>query len=143
MSTGLRIFTIVCGLILIASALHNIVKQRLTEKQSLFWIFSGVVIILFGLLPTMTFVIADFFGVDYAPSIIFMLAIVLSLYGIYYCYRQIATLNRHVKELAMQVSLLNHENMLLTGKLEHIGVKTEEDIAAADDAPINDAGVGA
>lgn len=117
MSLSLRLFTIGCGLALIISAFHSIVIKSITEKQSLFWLFSGLLIILFGAIPGLPFWLADLFGVEYAPSIIFMIAVILSLFGIYYCFRQIAKLYKRVQELAIQVSLLNYENARLQGKL--------------------------
>ena len=52
---------------------------------------------------------AIFFGVDYAPSIIFAIAILLLMYGVYRCYVTNAALLRQVTELTEYVSLLQHE----------------------------------
>ncbi|MDD2647239.1 MAG: DUF2304 domain-containing protein [Eubacteriales bacterium] len=113
MSVTLRIVVILSGLLVIGISIRGIVNRVITEKQSLFWLFLGVVMILFGAFPGLCYFIADFFGVDYAPSIIFMICIVLALFGIFYCFRQCAKLYKRVQELAIQVSMLNNENVEL------------------------------
>jgi hypothetical protein len=101
------------GIILIYLAQKASVVRKMTEKQSLFWIVGGIIIILFGLLPQLVYFISDLFSVEYPPSIIFALAIILATYGIFNCYQTNAELSARVQELAMQVSLLNEENSRL------------------------------
>ena len=62
-----------------------------------------------GIVPNLTSVLAGFFGVEYAPSIIFAIAIVAALFGIYNCYRTNADLIRRVNELAIQISSRNSD----------------------------------
>ncbi|MDF2540329.1 MAG: hypothetical protein K0S47_47 [Herbinix sp.] len=110
MSILLRILVCITGIILIYMARKANIVRKLTEKQSLFWIIGGAIIIMFGLIPQLVYFISDLFSVDYPPSIIFALAIVLATYGIFNCYNTNAELSARVQELAMQVSLLNEEN---------------------------------
>ncbi len=110
MSIMLRIFVCISGMALIVMARRASIARKMTEKQSLFWIAGGFIIILFGLLPKLVYFISDQFSVDYPPSIIFAIAIILAIYGIFNCYKTNAELSARVQELAMQVSLLNEEN---------------------------------
>lgn len=109
MSITLRIFVIIAGAALILLVLRDTVHWKMTEKQSLFWLFSGVILILTGIFPSLAVIPAAFFGVDYAPSIIFAIAILLLMYGVYRCYVTNAALMRQVTELTEYVSLLQHE----------------------------------
>ena len=109
MSITLQIFVIIAGVVLILLVLRDTTHWKMTEKQSLFWIFSGVVLILTGIFPSLAVIPAIFFGVDYAPSIIFAIAILLLMYGVYRCYVTNAALLRQVTELTEYVSLLQHE----------------------------------
>lgn len=118
MSLLLRILICVTGITLIYMARRASIVQKMTEKQSLFWIFGGGIIILFGLIPQLVYFISSVFSVDYPPSIIFAIAIVLATYGIFNCYKTNAELSARVQELAMQVSLLNEENSHLKELLE-------------------------
>lgn len=110
MSVMLRFFVCISGLILIFMARKASIVRKMTERQSLFWIMGGGIIIVFGLVPQLVYFVSDTFGVEYAPSIIFAIAIILAIFGIFNCYRTNAELTARVQELAMQVSLLNEEN---------------------------------
>lgn len=118
MSLLLRVLIFATGVALIYMARKASIVQKITEKQSLFWIIGGVIITLFGLFPRLVFFIAAIFSVDYPPSIIFAIAIILATYGIFDCYKTNAELSARVQELAMQVSLLNEENSHLKELLE-------------------------
>lgn len=102
---SLRFIGVICGLALIGIAIHSIVKRVITERQSLFWIFSGLIISVCCALPWITWGIADYFGVEYAPTIIFMVAIGLLIYGLFYCFQKLAKLSRQVRDLAISASL--------------------------------------
>lgn len=102
---SLRFIGVICGLALIGIAIHSIVKRVITERQSLFWIFSGLIIAVCCALPWITWGIADYFGVEYAPTIIFMVAIGLLIYGLFYCFQKLAKLSRQVRDLAISASL--------------------------------------
>ena len=123
MSITLRIMVCRSGIILIAIARRANIARKLTEKQSLFWIIGGGIIIIFGLVPKLVFMVSNFFSVEYPPSIIFAISIILLSYGIFNCYQTNAELTARVQELAMQISILNDDNarlkdMLLKDKLD-------------------------
>ena len=113
MSITLRILVVLSGAVLIIIARRANIARKMTEKQSLFWIIGGIIIISFGVIPRLVFVVSDFFGVEYPPSIIFALSIMLLFYGIFACYKTNGELIARVQELAMQISLLNDENAAL------------------------------
>ena len=92
MSVVLRLFICLASVALSYITLRDLIRRKLTEKQCPFG---------FG--------IAGFFKVDYAPSIIFAIAIVAALFGIYNCYRANADLARRVNELSIQISILNSD----------------------------------
>lgn len=131
MSVLLRIAICMAGILLIVMAVRSVVMREITEKQSLFWIFCGIVMFLFGLIPGIVVLIAAIFGVDYSPSIIYTIAIVLAMYGIFNCFQSIAGLHKRVQELAMHVSLLNQENSMLLNAYE----KLNQSPPAAEEAP--------
>ncbi len=125
MSITLRIMVCIAGFILIIIARKANIARKMTEKQSLFWIIGGVIIVIFGLIPQLVFIISNFFSVDYPPSIMFAISIMLLFYGIFNCYNTNAELMAKVQELAMQISLLNDENIRLKNSL-----KKENQVAA-------------
>lgn len=109
MSILLRIFVCFSGIIQVYIALKAIVYRRMTEKLGLYWIFGGIIIFIFGLFPWLVFFVADKFSVDYPPSIIFAIAIIILFYGLFKSYQVNAELTAKVQEMAMQISLLNQE----------------------------------
>ncbi len=125
MSILLRILVCITGIVLIYMARKANIVRKLTEKQSLFWIIGGVIIILFGLIPQLVYFVSEVFSVDYPPSIIFAIAIVLATYGIFNCYTTNAELSARVQELAMQISLLNEENSNMRERLEKLDIARE------------------
>ena len=136
MSVLLRAFIFAAGLLLILITLRSLIRRGFSERQSLFWIFCGIVLMFISAFPTAAYLIADVFGVDYVPSIFFALAIILAMYGIFSNYKAISELQNRVQELAMQVSLLNQENKRLreggqrTGTDENLQELPPQDIEA-------------
>jgi hypothetical protein len=113
LSLILRSAICAAGMIMFFLTMKSLVRAAISERQSIVWIFFSAVVIAVGLFPGLTASIARVFEVDYIPSIVFMIAILLLLYGVFYCFKSIAELQRRVQELAMQVSLLNQENSML------------------------------
>ncbi len=130
MSVLLRILICITGVILIFLARRASIVRKMTEKQSLFWIMGGAIIILFGMIPRLVYFISMLFSVEYPPSIIFAIAIILATYGIFNCYKTNAELTARVQELAMQVSLLNAENSHLKELLEEENVQLSKKISS-------------
>ena len=107
MSVLLRVF--ICLAALCLFSIRDLVRRKLTEKNSLFWFFMAFMMLLVGLFPDLVFLVSTAFHVDYAPSIIFAIALVGALFGLYTCYRTNADLTRRVNELSIQISILNSD----------------------------------
>jgi hypothetical protein len=109
MSILLRCFVCLSGIVLLHAVFRKLVNRKLTERQCLFWIMLSFAMILVGIFQKIPIVVADMFGVEYAPSIVFALALLLAINGIYKCFCANAELEQRVNELAVQISLLNQE----------------------------------
>lgn len=120
MSIGLQLFGILCGIALIAMTFRSLFRRNISEKQTLFWLLCGVVIIIACSFPGIAIWVASFFGVDYAPSIIFMVVLILVIFGLFYCYSNISKLSSRNRDLAIQVSMLNSENSRMKAQLREI-----------------------
>jgi len=125
MSISLRVLVCLAGIIFIYIARKANIARKMTEKQSLFWIIGGLIIFIFGLIPKLVYIISDIFSVDYPPSIIFAISIIFLFYGVFSCYKTNAELTARVQELAMQIALLNDENMQLKLSLKEKDSKDE------------------
>lgn len=109
MSITLRLAICIASATLAFVTLRDMVHRRLMEKQCLFWFFISFVLLLAGIVPSLPVLLARVFQVDYAPSIVFAVALVGALFGIYRCYRTNAELTRKVNELSIQISILNSD----------------------------------
>ena len=117
MTLALQLFGIFSGIALIIFALRSIVKRIITERQSLFWLFLGVIVIIFCSFPSLCSVIAEFFGVVYAPSIIFMVALILAGFG----------LSGQVRDLGINLTIAQDK----IKELENEGIKHHENMEGA------------
>jgi len=120
MSVSLRFLVCLAGVIFIYIARKANIARKLTEKQSLFWIIGGMIIFTFGMFPKLVYFVSDIFSVEYPPSIIFAISIILIFFGIFNCYKTNAELTVRVQELAMQISLLNDENSRLKDMIDKL-----------------------
>lgn len=109
MSVLLRVFICLASLYLFFMTIRDLVRRKLTEKNSLFWFFMAFMMLMAGLFPDLVFLLSNAFQVEYAPSIVFAIALVGALFGIYTCYRTNADLTRRVNELSIQISILNSD----------------------------------
>lgn len=126
MSILLRATFCLAGIILIFMVVKSLVNRHISEEQSLFWVIIGVGVMIVGAFPSLSVFIASIFGVEYIPSIIFSIGIVMALYGIFNCFQSIASLNNRVQELAMQVSLINQQNEMLFNSYKPMDAQPSE-----------------
>lgn len=116
MTLTLQLFGILAGAALIVYVLRSIVKRIITAKQSLFWILLGVTVVIFCCFPVLCNVLADFFGVAYAPSIIYMTALVIVGFGLFYCFQKLAKLSAQLRDLAIHLTIAQKKIAELEGK---------------------------
>ncbi len=105
MTLTLQLFGIFAGIALVIIALRAIVKRIITARQSLFWILLGVIVIVFCCFPVLCTILADFFGVAYAPSIIYMTALIIVGFGLFYCFQKLAKLSAQIRDLAIHLTI--------------------------------------
>lgn len=109
MSVILRLFICLVSIALFFIVLRDLVRRKLTERQSLFWFTVGFILFVAGAIPDLAVIIADIFDVVNPPNIIFAIALIAALFGIYNCNRTNADLMRRVNELSIQISILNSD----------------------------------
>ena len=110
MSLMLRIFILLSGLAMITAVMIDLRKRKLSEKQSLFWIITSVVLMLASVMPVNVLQFAaNLFSVSYIPSLIFMLMLILVVFGVYFLFRAICQHEMKVNELAQQITLLKDQ----------------------------------
>ena len=94
------------GLFFIIYILNQVKKNLFSEGRSLFWIFGGVAILVLSFFPSIIVRISYRIGIEYPPSLLFLLT---SLFLTFVTFRQeedISQLNERVKELAQKNAIL-------------------------------------
>lgn len=109
MSVILRVFICLVSVALFVTVLRDLIRRKLTERQSLFWFTIGFILLIAGIFPGLSAIVANVFNVVNPPNIIFAIALIAALFGIYSCNRTNADLMRRVNELSIQISILNSD----------------------------------
>jgi len=107
MGNFLRIVILALGTGFAISVVHLLIKNKISERNSLIWLLGSVVVFIFSIDPLLLDKIAKSVGVDYPPTLLFLIAILILLFITLYHSVQISTLNAQVRELTQQFAIQN------------------------------------
>lgn len=113
----LRIFMVLTGVILLLTTISSLAKRKMTETVCLAWGLVSVVCILAGFLLR-PYGISNY--ISLTGLFLIMIIGIVVLYGAFFVSTKLSELARKNHELAVQVSLLNHENCIMLKKLEQL-----------------------
>ena len=113
----LRIFMIIVGIILLITTISSLAKRKMTESVCLAWGLVSVVCILSGILLK-PYGISKY--ISLTGLILIMIIGAVVLYGAFLVSTKLSELARKNHELAVQVSLLLHENSRILKRLEEM-----------------------
>lgn len=130
MSAGneLRLFMIAVGLVIFGMTILSLVKKHMTESFCIAWGIVSLSIIFAGIIlqPTQWNRYISRSGM-----LLILFGALMLLCGAFYFSVRVSRLTREVRELAIQVSLLNQENevivRVLTQDQAEIEMKTDEE----------------
>lgn len=104
-----NIYFIAIALFLSCYIIIEVRKKRLSIKESFWWMSASVVMLLLSIFPHIIDKIAEWFGVFYAPSLLFVFCIVFLVYINFRNVKKIASQQEKITELAQRVALLEAE----------------------------------
>lgn len=113
----LRIFMVLTGVILLLTTISSLAKRKMTETVCLAWGLVSVVCILAGILLR-PYGISSY--ISMTGLLLIMIIGIVVLYGAFFVSTKLSELARKNHELAVQVSLLNHENCIMMKKMEQL-----------------------
>src|SRR5262245_27693165 len=98
---------VACVVVVVAS----VRRRRLSEPLAVFWILVSTGLAGFSILASRRFIdhLAELIGIVYAPSLYFLLGLMLVLGLLLYFSMQLSVLLRLVRGLIQDVAILNHE----------------------------------
>ena len=113
----LRIFMVVTGIVLMWTTISSLAKRKLTESVCLAWGLVAVVCILAGVLLR-PYGVSKY--ISWTGVYLIMIIAVTVLAGAFFVSTKLSELARKNHELAVQVSLLNHENYAMLKRVEQL-----------------------
>ena len=114
----LQVFAGALAAAMVVLILWMIRRDRLPVSHSLWWLTVSVMIALFGLVPELLDALAGMVGIAYAPSLLFVLAILTLLIKVLLEDLELTTNRRRLLRLAQKTAILEEEVRQLRERVE-------------------------
>ena len=101
-----NVYFIVLSVLRSVYIIYSVRKGNLNIKTSFFWILASIAMLLLSIFPYSIDTVASWLGIDYPPTLLLTLCIVVLLVLNFYISNKIAKLQEKVIDLAQEVSLL-------------------------------------
>lgn len=108
MSVVLRMIILLLGASFTITVLYLLIKKRINEKSSLLWLIGSIGVLFISLQPKVLDVLAEFIGIDYPPTLLFLMAVIVLLFINLFHSVQITILSYQLKELTQYVIINTH-----------------------------------
>ena len=105
MTLPIRIIIFLFGLLFIIGTIRLLLKKRITERYSVFWLIGCFVILIFSIFPNLIDMTAGLLHVGYPPTLILVFTTLLLFWLCLYNSIHITLLKRQVIELTQQKAL--------------------------------------
>ena len=106
----LRIFLIVIAALFAYIVIRNTIKKKIIEKESMIWVLITILIILLSAVPNIIIWFAHYLGVEYAPTLLFVVTSLILLLMVFRHSQKISELEHKTKDLAQRIALLEMED---------------------------------
>lgn len=114
----LQVFAGALAAAMVVLILWMIRRDRLPVSHSLWWLTVSAMIALFGLAPKLLDALARMVGIAYAPSLLFVLAILTLLIKVLLEDLELTTNRRRLLRLAQKTAILEEEVRQLRERIE-------------------------
>lgn len=105
-----KIYFIIIALFCMLYIILEVRKQKFSIKESFWWLTASIIMLLLSVFPYSINWIAKFVGVDYPPSLFFVLCIIFLVFINFRNSKKIADQQEKIIELAQHVSILKENN---------------------------------
>ncbi|MEG2348025.1 MAG: DUF2304 domain-containing protein [Clostridia bacterium] len=102
-------FFIIIGFLAVIYILIDIRKGKLSILDSMIWIFGCIIIIILSIFPNMIVYFANLVGIEYPPSLLFLLAIIVLLGMNFKQAKKISKQEEKIIDLAQNFAILKDE----------------------------------
>ncbi len=119
MSIMLRISLLLGALFALGIVIHSVRKSRIRISDSVFWVTSATLLLLFALIPQIPFFFSQLFGFVSTSNFVLVVVIALMLIKLFHQSCSISQLTHKVESLSATIAL--HDKKLRDEKnLDHI-----------------------
>ena len=116
MSTRAHLLVIVGTLATIVFILRLVRLRQLRSKYALIWLITAIALLPLGLFPGILEPIANWLGVDYAPTAFAFVALGFLFLVVVHFSWELSRLETRVRKLAEELALQNHDRQSREGK---------------------------
>lgn len=102
-------FFILIGISFVIHIINLIRKKTFSIVESFFWICGATITLIFSVFPNIIKWLASLVGVEYPPSLLFIICIMFLLFMNFRSSKKIAEQQEKITELAQNVSILKSE----------------------------------
>lgn len=120
MDITVRIFVMAVSGLIFFSVIYMLVKRQLNESNSILWLFIGFLTLLSGFFPDTINRLASYIGIDYPPTLLFLLSTIVLMIIIFKNSIDISKTDAKINEIAITVSIMSEEIKRLNEKLDDI-----------------------
>ena len=102
-------FFLILSILLTGIIVWQTLNNNMMQRESILWLLGCLVMIVMSICPKIVDSIAAFVGIDYPPSLVFLLGILFLLLLVFRLFLQTASLGHNVNVLARKVALLEEQ----------------------------------
>ena len=104
------LFAIFFSIVFICFIINLVKKEKLDEKYSILWLMMGGVTLFVSIFPEIITKVANRFNVYYAPSLMFLFAILVIVICVIHITVVITKLNKMIIRLNQELAILKEKN---------------------------------
>lgn len=104
-----NIYFIIIAITAIIYVINVVRKGRFSIEESIFWVFGSLIVLILSIFPKIIDKVALFIGIEYPPSLFFVLCILFLLFINFRHSRKIAIQEKKIIELAQSIALINEK----------------------------------
>lgn len=101
-----RIFVALLGVAVLVYVMNLVRTRKLKEEYAILWLFVAAVLVIAPFIADWLDTLAWLIGVEYAPALIFMLAIIIFLFIFFQFSVSISRFSEQIKVLTQDIALL-------------------------------------
>ena len=118
MSSLLRVLLLVAAVLTTGWILSKIRKAKVKMEDAIFWIFFTVVLAVLGLVPEVSFKLADLLGIESPANLVFLVMIFMLMWKSFISTILISQLEEKVTTLSAEVALRARDAEVKIEKIE-------------------------